>query len=625
MDVTLPNGTVIQGVPDNATKDQIRAKAIASGLAKESDFGNIQPQQQAQEPLISDVPLMPGMQGYEQQQAAQQAAYAHQPKEAGFMDKVQALPQVLGALATGATTGLIGQGAGFLQQLGKEVAGGQFGTNEAANRMEERAAAVGGSATYQPTNQVAQQMLGDIAKFAEPLAGLAPLTGEVQAISQAARATAPLARGLIAPEKAVEAIKQEASILAPSNEKSLAIIQKIKSGSTENELAPYRIEPKSPELSKSKDLRPADYKLVPDDVAKRALDQEWEAGTVQSIKNFDPKTAEVAARMLKVAQQGTKDDTFKANNRPIAEMGYEFARQVSQVKAAKRAAGTAIDEAANQLKNERVDVAPAVNDFISSVQNDLGVTITPTKKGVAIDFRGSDLEGNSAEIRSAQGTIKTLVDRMYNTRNPSAYDVHRLKRFIDTQVDYGSQLGGLKGNTDRVVKGLRNSLDTLLDDNFESYKQANIAYSETKNALDNVQELVGKKIDLNNEYSGQALGKLSRRILSNAQSAERVKDAMINVDEIAMKYGSGESAGNLSQLVKFADTLDKQFGIAADSSLAGEVAKGGAQALQGSKIEATKTMAGAAIQKLKGVNVDKKYRTMQELLDRQRGAKGAYQ
>lgn len=39
MDVTLPNGVTIRGVPDNATKDQIKAKAIAGGLAQESDFG----------------------------------------------------------------------------------------------------------------------------------------------------------------------------------------------------------------------------------------------------------------------------------------------------------------------------------------------------------------------------------------------------------------------------------------------------------------------------------------------------------------------------------------------------------------------------------------------------------
>ena len=39
MDVTLPNGTVIAGVPEGTSKDQIREKAISSGLATAEDFG----------------------------------------------------------------------------------------------------------------------------------------------------------------------------------------------------------------------------------------------------------------------------------------------------------------------------------------------------------------------------------------------------------------------------------------------------------------------------------------------------------------------------------------------------------------------------------------------------------
>lgn len=44
MNVTLPNGRVIQGVPEGTSKEEIARKAIAAGLARESDFGiNIQP------------------------------------------------------------------------------------------------------------------------------------------------------------------------------------------------------------------------------------------------------------------------------------------------------------------------------------------------------------------------------------------------------------------------------------------------------------------------------------------------------------------------------------------------------------------------------------------------------
>ena len=39
MDVRLPNGTVIKNVPETASREEIKQKAIAGGLAKEEDFG----------------------------------------------------------------------------------------------------------------------------------------------------------------------------------------------------------------------------------------------------------------------------------------------------------------------------------------------------------------------------------------------------------------------------------------------------------------------------------------------------------------------------------------------------------------------------------------------------------
>jgi len=50
MNVTLPNGTVIQGVPEGATKEQVMQKAISGGLAKAEDF-NIPHQQQPSQPV----------------------------------------------------------------------------------------------------------------------------------------------------------------------------------------------------------------------------------------------------------------------------------------------------------------------------------------------------------------------------------------------------------------------------------------------------------------------------------------------------------------------------------------------------------------------------------------------
>ncbi len=42
-DVKLPNGAIIRNVPEGTTREQIKAKAIAAGLATESDFTPAQP------------------------------------------------------------------------------------------------------------------------------------------------------------------------------------------------------------------------------------------------------------------------------------------------------------------------------------------------------------------------------------------------------------------------------------------------------------------------------------------------------------------------------------------------------------------------------------------------------
>jgi len=51
MNVTLPNGTVISGVPEGASKEDIKAKAISAGLATEADFNTpAQPPETVQTP-----------------------------------------------------------------------------------------------------------------------------------------------------------------------------------------------------------------------------------------------------------------------------------------------------------------------------------------------------------------------------------------------------------------------------------------------------------------------------------------------------------------------------------------------------------------------------------------------
>lgn len=95
---------------------------------------------------------------------------------------------------TGATGGTAGMIVGTLKGIAQEIRSGQFGTSEAADRVEQEAMRMAGELTYAPRTEAGQrdvQVIGEVAQGLAPLAGLA---GEMQMISNAARSSSPLLR-----------------------------------------------------------------------------------------------------------------------------------------------------------------------------------------------------------------------------------------------------------------------------------------------------------------------------------------------------------------------------------------------------------------------------------------------
>lgn len=92
MNVKLPNGRIIQNVPDGTTKQEIMDKAIANGLATQADFSGQQaaPQQgDAQQPEQPQTQqTQPSQRGTVRTSSIQEPTQQYQP---GFMDKISDL------------------------------------------------------------------------------------------------------------------------------------------------------------------------------------------------------------------------------------------------------------------------------------------------------------------------------------------------------------------------------------------------------------------------------------------------------------------------------------------------------------------------------------------------------
>lgn len=186
MDVKLPNGKIIRGVPNGTPKEEIARKAIAAGLATPSDFG------------VSNMPADAIPLGEDGQDVPDMP----QPKrDLSIGDRLIGAGEAALTTATGLTGGTLGYLGGAARGLGQQLLG--EGTAQDAQRMAEEGAAM---LTYAPRTEAGQRMvgaIGDAASALPPALGMAtPLqaTGAIQGAARTAQAAGIRAPSLPTPK-----------------------------------------------------------------------------------------------------------------------------------------------------------------------------------------------------------------------------------------------------------------------------------------------------------------------------------------------------------------------------------------------------------------------------------------
>ncbi len=534
--------------------------------------------------------------------------------------------------ATGAVGGTLGMIGGTFKGLIDEIRSGEFGSNEAANRIEAKANELMSALTYAPRTEQGQEYVQNIGEAGAQLAPLAGLSGPLTQAGQLGKAALPQARAAIAPvaQKAAQTAKPAQEVAksvfqyqSPTKQK---IAQMLEANVPDIETAQYKI--KTPSSGKqqtglAKALNAGGAKIEKDKIAIGAIDQGFDEGVIASVKGASKADKTDMLQMLNVFEKGKKNQLYAAKNRPTDIIGNRVVNTFNEVKKANKKAGSEIDKIARSLKGRQVESAPIGSRFINEL-NDMGISVSDDMKLI---FKGSDVE----DLSNVERTLSTVFRRMTGDKAPDAYELHRMKRFIDEQVSYGKAGEGLTGKAESVLKSLRRDIDSVLDENFKDYDKANTMYADTISAIDDIQSVAGKKLDLTGENANKALGTLMRRVLSNAQSRVNVVDAVSGLDEIAKKYPSKiaiegqKMAGrkpDLTQLILFADELDSRFKPVARGSFQGQieqVAERGRQIATGGSptMAAADAVIGAAargLEKIKGVSEQKAFAAMRELL-----------
>ena len=603
----------------------------ANELAAALDAGQFDPPKGdlTQEQFNNEFGDMPDIDG--------RIAASPEADESSLLDDVIGTGEAALTALTGATTGAAGMATGTIDQLIKEIRSGEFGSNEAARRIADRAAELSGMLTYSPRTESGRETveaLGEIGQAAAPLTGLG---GALTQAAQLGRSAMPVARKVASKIPAVSQSSEVAadivknpgeiakSVFSYQSPVKQRIGRLIESGQADVETARFKLDqPSLTSQPRSKIARAIGLgapKVTKDPLAINAINQGFDEGVIATIKGAVPSDRAAMRKMLNIYERGKKNAEFRAKNRPTDVIGSRIVETVNTVKRANKKAAQSINKAAEDLKGKYVDAQPIGDRFIEKLR-DSGVQVSDDLK---LSFKGSDFE----DIPVVERTFNTVFRRMASKKRPDAYELHRMKRFIDEQVTYGKAGEGLSGRAEGMLKALRRDIDETLDNKFPDYNEANTIYSDTIGALDSIQDVAGRKIDLSGENSNKALGTLMRRVLSNAQSRVNVMDAIQEIDDISRKYPNQlllDGTGGVSkkpdaiQLIMFADELDSRFGPSARTSLQGQfeqVAQRGRQfATQpgSATADAIAEGVGRGLDRMRGISDEKALEALKRLL-----------
>ena len=345
--------------------------------------------------------------------------------------------------------------------------------------------------------------------------------------------------------------------------------------------------------------------------ALEAEKQGLERQTIQFIAGSSAADKAKYSKMLAMAKSLRTDKAKAESIRLTDVVGESLSDRVKFVAKVNEDAGKKVDLEARNLEGQQVDFDVVALDFIDDISDNLGVDIVDGKAR----FLDSTIEDFPGDQKAINDMVKLVSRRL---TDPDGKKIHDLKKRIDAQVTFGKQSeGGLSRGTEQALKKLRGNINDTLGAKSPPYAEANKVFSETVGALDELQSIGGKRLDLEGDNVDQHLGILSRRLAGNAVSSVPLKDSINVIEAVARKYGADFDDSLFAQL-SFAEDMNSMFRTSPVASLKGELQGVATQAAQmtAQPEAAAIGFLDKGIQKARGINEDNAFKAIQELIDK---------
>lgn len=283
------------------------------------------------------------------------------------------------------------------------------------------------------------------------------------------------------------------------------------------------------------------------------------------VQSANPRERRQMLQMVDAV--GEADPVVRAQNSPRMALADSMGERVRSLLKGNAEAYRAQRQSINDLRGIRLD-ANAMRQLNDGPMQDLQETLRSFNVQFdpaqgSLSFKGSSFETS----REAQGRVRNMLNLLYSNQPKTAHDLHIFKENVDELIEWSVSQGGAKSKSMVPLKQVRSDINGIIRELSPDYASANDGLQETIPLINELQRLTGRNTDIRTDASGPALARLSRRILSNAQSAEAVDDVLRQL----ANYGPQEDVWRQNV---FLDELDRAFGTQQRRSLQGEVSKG---------------------------------------------------
>ncbi len=376
----------------------------------------------------------------------------------------------------------------------------------------------------------------------------------------------------------------------------------LKSGGRDDSLATLRLENDT---------------LKTDKLGEEAIKQGFKPGFVQAVKTANAETKDVMLKMLKKMQRIQGNSRLALDFRPSDHIGEALVKRITFIRDKADSARLELNHIAEtQLRGKPLDPRPVEDQFRKTLA-DLDVTLVDGPRGIPkAEYKGSMI----SKDKTSQKIINDAIDLLSEGGTPDALRFHKLKRQLDTMIDFRKKSkDGLTDAGRNVLKDLRKSLNTALRTSNTRYAEVNDTLSQSLDAFESMQKAVGPSIDIFGYSSRASLGQDMRGLMSNRKTRVKLDDAVNQMDDTARNLGGGFKE-DIKDLALFAHSLDNRFGAVAESGIKAEITAGVETAIKQGPTAAvmdygTGKLVGG-LEKLRGINDLKAFQSIEDILKR---------